>query len=164
MMDALRSWILCLAGTAMLAACALALAPEGPAKRAVRLACGFAAMLALLSAVRGFDYAAYASSLSEYRQKADAAAASASERAGIETRAVIEKRCAEYISDKAENAGAPGLSVAVTAKWSADGYWYPASVRISGAAAPQARQALSRAIEAELGIPAEAQTWSTDDG
>ena len=56
MMSAISGWILRLVGAALISSAALTLAPEGAAKRAVRLACGLMSAAALMSAVLTFDF------------------------------------------------------------------------------------------------------------
>lgn len=159
----LREWILCLAGTAIICTIAQALAPEGAPKRAVRLVCGFAAMLALLSLVRDFEYPDFSEYLEEYRASAEKITEEASQNASKSTRFIIEEKCAAYILDKADSMGADAETVSVTASWSEDGYWYPVSARICGSFTENEKRTLSGMIEAELGIPLKQQIWSTYD-
>jgi hypothetical protein len=59
--------------------------------------------------------------------------------------------------DKADALGISAADAAVTARWSEEGFWYPWESQVS---CPEGgRAALSEAIEAELGIPPERQSW-----
>lgn len=163
MSDTLSRWILCLIGTAILCSVAQALTPEGAPKRAVKLVCGFAGLLALLSVVKNFEYPDFSAYLAEYRTSAERITEEASQNAYKSTRFIIEEKCAAYILDKATSMGLKTDEVSVTAKWSEDGYWYPVSARIAGSFTEKEKQALSGVIESELGIPVGEQTWSTYD-
>ena len=70
---------------------------------------------------------------------------------------IIERECAAYILDKADALGLAVSSAAVTARWSEEGFWYPWESR--AACSESDRETLSAVIEAELGIPAERQSW-----
>ena len=161
--DTVRTWIMTLAGTAAFAAVAQALSPEGMAKRAVRLACGLGILAALLSLGIDFRWEAYALSLSEYRSMGEQYTQEGENLAMENTRAYIETQCAAYISSKAETLGGT-LTADVTARWSGEGYWYPYSVTVFGEIGAEERNALSAAVEAELGIPAERQVWEEQNG
>ena len=52
--------------------------------------------------------------------------------------------------------GADLSSVDVTARWSDEGFWYPWSCTLTAA---EYSAALSESVEANLGIPAERQSW-----
>jgi len=159
----LRAWALRIAGTALLAAAALALAPESGAKKILRAVCGMAAVIALLSGVRAFDSRSFAAYAAYYRQQADAAAEEAADAASAETRRIIEERCAAYILDKASELGLEAR-VSVRAVWSREGYWYPAGAEIAAAGPEQAKEELRQFIAAELGVSREEQIWCEHEG
>lgn len=162
-LETLRTWILCLSGTAILCSAAMALTPEGTTKKTVKLVCGFAVMLALMGAVKNFDYPDFSAYIAEYKSSAGTIAEDASQNASKSTRFIIEEKCAAYILDKAETMGINEASASVTAKWCDDGYWYPVSANIKGCFNEEEKAALSKKIEAELGISVEEQKWSTQD-
>ena len=62
--------------------------------------------------------------------------------------------------DKATQLGLDGLWAEVTARWSDEGFWYPWEARLGGPESGRAE--LERLIEAELGIPAERQSWEAE--
>ena len=92
-----------------------------------------------------------------YGEEARRTAEGGQEEARELNRSVIEAECAAYILDKAEALGLEACEAAVQADWDAEGFWVPrrCSVRRTGGY----DAALSAAIEAELGIPAERQEW-----
>ena len=152
-MSALTSWLRALVGAAVFCALALALCPEGRPKRVVLAA-------ALLSPVVELDMQALPEALARYGEAARAVAEGAGEEADRLNRTIIERECAAYILDKADALGISAADAAVTARWSEEGFWYPWESRVS---CPEGgRAALSEAIEAELGIPPERQSWEED--
>ena len=95
--------------------------------------------------------------VAEHGDAARAVAEGAGEEADRLNRTIIERECAAYILDKADALGISAADAAVTARWSEEGFWYPWESRVS---CPEGgRAALSEAIEAELGIPPERQSW-----
>ena len=75
---------------------------------------------------------------------------------------IIGEETGAYILDKAEELGIPCTRVEVTCE-EKDGVPYPSSVRISGPIGEAQRRALSRTIEADLAIPADRQTYESED-
>lgn len=161
-MEKLSEWIISIAGISMVATAVLALTPEGAPKKMMRLACGAASVIAVLSIVTRFDFDDYSKYLSRSREEAERVVSQAEEEALVQKRFIIEESCASYILDKGNELGAQ-ISVRVKARWSQEGYWYPAEAEISGSVESSARKSLARYIETELGISEEDQTWSTQD-
>lgn len=159
MLDILRNWILAICGTALLWGVGMALAGE-KGRKTLGVIGGFATMAAMLSVVGNIDALGVGVYVDRYREEADEIAGQAQRQAAAETRFIIEERCEAYIWDKAGQLDVALRDVTVTAKWSGEGFWYPCRCTLRGV---ESRE-LSRAIEAELGIPLENQTWSTDDG
>lgn len=156
-MSVLTEWLRALVGSAVFCALALALCPEGRPKRVLRAACGVVMAAALLSPVVELDMQALPEAIARYGEAARAVADGAEEEADRLNRTIIERECAAYILDKADALGLSASEVSVTARWSEEGFWYPWECRVS--CAEGGRAALSRAIEAELGIPPERQSW-----
>lgn len=153
----LSGWIRAVCGAAVICAAALAVCPEGKVRRVLRLVCGVVMAAALLSPAAELDFDAYSRALARYGEEARRTAEGAQEEARELNRSVIEAECAAYILDKAEALGLGACEAAVQADWDAEGFWVPrrCSVRRTGGY----DAALSAAIEAELGIPAERQEW-----
>ena len=144
---------------AVLSAIGMALAPEGRVKKAVKLICGAAVLISLLSGIRSFDYNGYSRSLAEYRSDAEKLIEDSMEEREYLKREYIEERCRAYILDKAAEAGAELESVEVNLDWSTDGYWYPVGAELSGGGDESAKYTLSKTIESELGIPEANLEW-----
>ena len=160
MTEGLRSWIIGLAGAAMVTAAAMTVTPEGKVKKIVSLICGLMTIIALIKPLAGFDYSSFSKYLSQYKNAADTfSVAMVSENENL-TRRIIEDKCQAYILDKGKSLGITDLTVTVTAEWSEDGYWYPSSASLMTNADSEARSKLSQSIEAELGISSEELIWS----
>ena len=163
MTEALRSWIVGIAGAAMVTAIAMTVTPEGRVKRVVSLVCGLMTVLALVKPIVGFDYGSFSKYLAQYKNEAEAFSSDIGETNENLTRRIIEERCEAYILDKGKSRGLTDLDVAVQLSWSVDGFWYPSGASLTGSADETARQELGRDIEAELGIPAAELNWSKRD-
>lgn len=161
MIDAIAQWILRIIGAALISSAALSIAPEGGAKRALKLACGLLSAAALLSLALSFDYGAFSLEMEKMRSGFYEGRASGMEKAEKETRFIIESRLSEYILDKAEELGIKGVKASVLCEWSEEGLWYPVSVRLECGSSGKASERLEGYIESELGIPKERQIWST---
>ena len=159
MIELIRTWVLALTGAAAFCAVATELTPKGPVKSVVRTVCAVGLAAALLSPLLEFDFPSYALNLARYRDGAAALTASGREAGAELNRRVIEERLAAYILDKARSLGATVAAARVTLKWDADGLWYPVAAEIVG----DYHEALSGCIAAELGVPAEAQTWRNNE-
>lgn len=158
MMEFIRNWILGLAGAAVFCAVATELTPKGPVKAVLRCVCGVVMAGALLSPLLDFDFPAYSLNLARYRASAAEVEAEAAEISGALNRRVIEEALEAYILDKAQTLGTPLADADVTARWSTEGVWAPVAAELNG----RENETLSGWIEAELGIPREAQTWNAD--
>ena len=153
----LGDWIRALVGAAVFCTIALALCPKGRARRVLNMACACVMALALLSPIAGLDMTSLSKAIGRYsdaaREITDSAEASAEEY----EQTVIARECEAYISDRAASLGVELQEVRVNARWSEEGFWYPWESR--AACSESDRETLSAVIEAELGIPAERQSW-----
>ena len=159
-MELVTNWIRALVGAAVFCALATALCPEGRPKRVLRAACGVVMAAALLSPVAALDTEALPKAMARYSEAARRQAESAAESADRLNRTIIESECEAYILDKAAQLGLDGLWAEVTARWSDEGFWYPWEARLGRPESGRAE--LERLIEAELGIPAERQSWEAE--
>lgn len=153
-MGAVRRWLLGIVITAFAAALARSLAPQGRQQAVVRLAAGLllaAAVLRPLGEIRwegmDLDLSALDGGGAEqaeiYRRENEEALS-----------AIIERRCAAYILDKADRLG---LDCRVTVRCAVGGSGVPLpdTATITG---PYSSQ-LAAYIQEEVGIPAEKQIW-----
>jgi hypothetical protein len=161
--EALRSWILGLAGAAMVTAAAMTVTPEGKVKKIVALICGLMTVIALIKPFIGLDYTNFSKFLTQYRNDAETFSSEIANENENLTRRIIEERCQAYILDKGKSLGISDLDVTVTAAWSEEGYWFPVGANLVTNADTLTRGKLSDCIEAELGIPQEELIWSMND-
>ena len=126
MMESVRTWLLSLAGVALLTVLASLFPTSESLRRVTKLAGGVALTCLLFSPLVTFDYDAYAAALQDYHVSVstDGAVSDSSERL---QRTVIESEMRTYILDKAAQCGAALDDAQVTLQWSTDGYWYPQS-------------------------------------
>jgi hypothetical protein len=161
MAEAMRSWILGLAGAAVIASVAAAASPEGRVKRVVSLACGLMMILALLGPAARFDYESFRQGLAALR--AGELSQPLDEVNEKLTGLIIEEKYAAYILDKGAALGMDDLAVTVTADWSENGYFYPARATLRTTADETLRDKLAYAIESGLGLPPEELIWRAND-
>ncbi len=140
----------------------LTLLPEGKEKRIASLCVTAGLALMLLGLCRTLDWDSYAVSLAEERSAADTLVSGAEEERRELNRLVIERECGEYIMDKAAEFSLVVRSVKVNARWSRESVWVPESVSIVLTEDGAGRARLASLIEAQLGIPAQAQEWSIE--
>lgn len=144
---------------AILCAAVTSICPEGNVKKICSLTCSVVMITAALKPLAGFDYREYSAQLAQYREMGAALTESSQELDARLNRLVIERECAAYILDKAHESGIDVTDVRVTASWSTDGFWYPASADIFSSDPESARQTLNGIIERELGIAEGEQHW-----
>ncbi len=158
----MSGWILRLCGLSMLCAAAMALCPEGAAKKALKTVCSFVIVSGILSLGLGFDWDSYALRLEEYRLQGQQLAQNGEDSSRAMTRLVIQRQCAAYILDKAQALGMD-IECSVSASWNTQGYWVPYACTVEGGYTEGQRRELSAWIEANLGIPASGQHWTTQE-
>ncbi|MCD7845446.1 MAG: hypothetical protein LUG57_06285 [Oscillospiraceae bacterium] len=157
----MKGWITGIVAASVLRAIAMALTPPGRVRSVTGLVCTIVCTLALVSPLLEIDLADLAVGLAEYEQMAEEVVAQSEEESKMLNRAYIEGEYEAYILDKAAETGVAVEEVSVTARWDEEALvWYPWQAVLAGAY----DGALSQAIEAELGIPAERQEWSGDEG
>jgi len=161
-MDFLRRWLLSLCAAGLAAALLEALAPEGAAKRTLRLCAGALLLLTMLGPLAGLNAEDFSMFLSRYTAS-DAALPTKLEQENERlSRMIIQDRAEAYILDKAAQLNM-NCQVSVQLKTPEEGGTpYPYAVTITAREAG-GRQALSAYIEENLAIPAERQTWQTGE-
>ena len=156
------TWIRGVTAAAIISALALALAPRGPGRSALKLACGAVTVIMLIMPLKGFDIGRYAVFAARQRLSGSEIAERAEEDSLTVKSIIIEGRTRAYILDKAAELGIEAAQAEVELAVQ-EGTPYPAAVRLSGAADSEARVRLSEYLEGQLGIPGECQYWYTDD-
>ena len=151
----MKSWIISLTGTALLTCAAMMLTPEGRAKKAVRIVCGFAMICALLSPLRSFDYGDFAGQVAELRREAEREADALNDADRTVSKLLIQEECEAYIMDKGNAMGLEISHVRVALSWSGEGYWLPVGAELGCAR----NTALERVITGDLGVPQEEIVW-----
>ncbi len=144
-----------LTGTALLPCAAMMLAPDGRAKKAVRIVCGFAMLFSLLSPLRSFDYGEFAGRIAELREEAERDADALGEADRTVSKMLIQEECEAYIMDKGNAMGLEISHVRVALSWSGDGYWLPAGAELGCARSA----AMERVVAGDLGVPPEEIVW-----
>jgi len=162
-MHIIGQWVMGLAASALLTSLALAVTPKGRVRDVLKLVCGAVMVIALVSPLLRFDLASFSINAERFREELGAVQDNVSETGKRLTRDIIEKECAAYILDKAQVLGLSVQRVSVTAKWGDEEVFYPYEARIEARLDEAQKGALSRAIEAELGIPPERQFWNGNE-
>lgn len=160
MIGAVREWLLGVLCAAVLAALADRLSPQGAAGKIGRMAGGLLLLIAVVRPVVQADLSVLASASLPVWEEIGEAAWAETDMGLLEN--IIGEETGAYILDKAEELGIPCTRVEVTCE-EKDGVPYPSSVRISGPIGEAQRRALSRTIEADLAIPADRQTYESED-
>ncbi len=159
----LQSWLNAVIYTGIICGIALVLAPSGRVKKAMKILCGAAMCVALISPLKAIDLDRYSEALAGLKIEAETYAADGGSYSKNLNRTIIEAECEAYILDKAVNLGAQLNEVEVLAVWSDEGYWYPSEVEITGSLSLNERDRISSYIESELGISADKQQWSVEN-
>ena len=156
MMESVRTWLLSLAGVALLTVLASLFPTSESLRRVTKLAGGVALTCLLFSPLVTFDYDAYAAALQDYHVSVstDGAVSDSSERL---QRTVIESEMRTYILDKASSLGMQ-ISVELEMETRA-ATPYPSGVTIRGAATPTQKQQLQTYLEQTFAIAPERQVW-----
>lgn len=155
----MMEWVRGVFAASLLSSIAMVLAPAGRVKAVTRMVCGIVCALAIASPLLTLDMDAVSVGLEEYREQARILQENGEEEGKLMERTYIEEQCAAYILGKAEESAAAVDSVSVEACWDDEALlWYPWSVQVEGVY----NAGLSRAIEGELGVPAERQSWRED--
>lgn len=153
MIGAVRSWLTSIAAVTLLLAVVQTLVPEGTLKKIAGFTGGLLLLAALLQPVLKTDLARL--DFSSYEEAIETKAAELDAAGKEELAALIARRTAAYISDKADALGLAGITARVETEEDGEGIPVPASVVLAG---PYS-QVLADWIAGELGIPAERQVW-----
>ena len=160
MADIFGQWLHAVIYTGVVCSIALMLSPDGRVKNALKILCAVAMCAAIVSPLSELDFDAYSKAMARCKLDAEQYADQGEQYSKNLNRTIIEDECRAYILDKAAQLGLDGLRAEVTARWSDEGFWYPWEARLGGPESGRAE--LERLIEAELGIPAERQSWEAE--
>lgn len=162
-MEILKNWVIGVTCAALLIAAADCVTPGGTVKKLGRLTGGLVLLLAMISPLLGLDYEALAIAMTESRGDLSGYSQEESDKLSAELmKTIIAEESGAYILDKATNLGVQ-CAVTVDCDVSEGNIPYPAAVTVVGALSAEQRAALSRAIEADLAIPPEMQTFESGD-
>ncbi len=160
MTEALRAYLLSIVAAALLTSILLALTPKGPVHRALSFLSGIVLILTALGPAARLDLDAIAESLSGLRIGSMQAFPENDEQDLLA--AIIKEDAESYIWDKAAAVGFTPSEVAVEVR-SGETYPYPYAAEVHGSYTEAQRRRVSALLEAELAIPAERQTWRTEE-
>ena len=157
MMEAVRAWLTSVVLVSVLLSAAQSLIPPGTVRKAAGFTGGLILLLVLLRPVLGADLEHLELDFDHYQAAVEERQEELADTQTEAMASIIAEQTEAYILDKADALGLAVSSAAVTARWSEEGFWYPWESR--AACSESDRETLSAVIEAELGIPAERQSW-----
>ncbi|MBO5727978.1 MAG: hypothetical protein J6R39_05085 [Oscillospiraceae bacterium] len=150
MMELVRQWVLGVTCAAFLSAVAAHLGGTGALGQVCRVLGALVLLWAVLSPLPGVELSRMIQPLTQIDAQLEQERQRLNEQSGQTMCAVIEQESGAYILDKARQLGLD-CRVQVTCR-AQEGVWQPWSVCVTGIAPSQA---LSRAVEEELGVPRE---------
>ena len=162
MLELIRQWLVGITCAAMVVALAEGLTPPGTIRKIGKLTGGLVLLVSILQPVVELDPAALTRSLTEYKLELGAYSAQLEEENGELMKSIIEEQCAAYIQDKADALGIP-CTVEVQAEELEGGWPAPRHVTVDGPLTQEQRGALTALIEAEFAVPAEEQTYISQE-
>ena len=150
----MKQWLFLVTAASMAAALARALAPPGAGRTVVRLAAGMAVLLSAVGGLRGVEL------LGMEWDRALAAGAEAREVPGGDRalKSLIAEKTGAYIVDKGRALGME-CRVEVTVVTDESGWPTPWQIQVWGSWTPEQKEALGWAVEEELSIPAQRQSF-----
>ena len=158
MTELVRQWLLGVACTALILAVADSLAPDGSVKKICRLAGGLALMLAAVSPLLRLNSGALGDMLEKYQSAVHGYEETLETQNDLFYQTVIEGSTAAYIVDKAEEMGI-FCQAEVTFSYDENGVPCPWEVTARGDWTDEAREALERLLEDDLGVPTQRQHY-----
>lgn len=163
MIELLRSWLLSITVTALIAAVADRLTPDGAVKKVGKMAGGLLMLFSFLQPITSLDNDMLSSILSQYRFQTKEYIASV-ETGNIQLmKYIIEEETSAYIQDKAKELDLI-CETEVKCRVNDENIPYPVSVTVFGDLTDEEKLLLSRMIESELAIDAENQCYERENG
>lgn len=163
-MTILKDWLLGVTAAAILLALAGSLIPKGTVRQMGKLTGGLVLMTAILQPILKLDYQTLAGSLSRYREDLGGYEAEAQIENVRLMKSIIEAKSAAYIQDKAADLGIQCQVTVTCDAQTEEQYPYPTAVTVEGSLTNAEIQQLRRLIEADLAVPAQAQTYPEESG
>ena len=142
---------------------AMSLCPEGGVRKIMKVLCTAVLMTALLSPLKKTDMSRFALETARLRELEAGMAEKGAEAEKRLSRPVIEQQYETYIMDKAADMGLNIQEAEVGVQWSSEGFWVPYSADIKYSGSREICSRLASAVESELGIPEERQSWIGDE-
>ena len=154
-MTGIKEWLLGVTAAALAVSLAQALTPEGTVKKIGRLAGGMILLLAAVRPLAGGE----GLSLDSLSLPPDTAAIERGAESREEAmKILIAQKAGAYIVDKGQSLGLQ-CEVRVGVALDGSGWPVPWEAEISGAWTAEQKKSLSRAVEEDLGIPVERQSF-----
>lgn len=163
-MTIFRDWLLSVTAAAMLVALAGAMMPKGTVRKIGTLTGGLILILAIFKPLVGLDYGILSRSLSQARGDLEGNGFHLETGNFDLMKSIIEAKSAAYIEDKAIQMEIVCRAEVVCAADERTEYPYPASVTVTGVLTEAQCGKLTRMIETELAIPAQAQIYQQEGG
>ena len=154
-MTMLKEWLLGVTAAALAVALAQALTPEGTVKKIGRLVGGLVLLLAAVRPLMGWKGA----TLGGLSLRVEPELAEEATQSGEDVmKTLIAQKAGAYIVDKGQSLGF-SCTAEVGVALDGSGWPVPWEAAVSGTWTAQQKKALSQAVEEELGIPAQRQSF-----
>ena len=161
-MGAVRGWLLTVIGASLICALADALMPPGAVRRVGKLVCGLVLLGAVLSPLTRPDLPGGQRWVTDYLASLEAREEDLTETVNSQMKVIIEREYAAYIVDKAAELGLT-CTARVECELSEDGLYLPVRTEVAGLETAGGQEKLIRAIETDLGVPAERQFYREEE-
>lgn len=142
----------------LLFSAAVWLAPEGGAKRIMRIMCSAALLSVVLNSVVGVDFSSYAVTAAKVRERETELTSKGTEFRDRLSRLIIEEEYRTYIVDKAAELGVAAEEVQIGVRWNTEGVWVPERSKIQVKSLENTDR-LGALLTVEFGIPVQRQEW-----
>ncbi len=163
MMEQLRGWLLSVIAVSLLCALADTLMPPGAVKKAGKLICGLVLAAAVLAPAVELDVEEGGRWLEEYFSGTQDREEELKRQVEEARKRIIEQEYAAYIVDKAAQMGV-ACTAQVECRAEGEGLYLPVRAQITGPLAAGQREELSLALERDLGLPREGQSYHSGEG
>lgn len=153
-MDGIRSYILSVAGAAILGSLAMALMPEKSCGKMLKIICSFVLLAAVCRISVDISEDLDVGAMAQYQWQAEQIRTETLAEVKKEQISIISQKTEAYIEDKAKALGGN-----VAAQVDLNEEMVPWEVKIRGEVSPYVKMQLTEAISCDLGIPKNRQEW-----